>query len=74
MVPANQGAEGAKVEPVGGELFDHPVNAVINRGKRLLKRDLKDTVRRVAIADLIAGADVVMQSAHSIAFTGRETG
>lgn len=62
MLLADQGAEVVKVDPPGGPLFDHAVNAVLNRGKTRVTADLADEADRVRIDDLIRGADVVIEN------------
>ena len=62
MLLADQGAEVVKIDPIGRPSWDHPANAVLNRGKLCLQRDLKDPLQRKEVAELIAGADVVIEN------------
>jgi crotonobetainyl-CoA:carnitine CoA-transferase CaiB-like acyl-CoA transferase len=62
MLLADQGADVIKIDPAGRPLFDHAANAVLNRGKRCLKRNLKDPVQRGEIVGLIANADIVIEN------------
>lgn len=62
MLLADQGADVIKIDPVTGPLLDHPVNAVLNRGKTCLRRDLRDDAQRREVMDLIANADIVIEN------------
>ena len=42
MILADQGAEVIRVEAPGGPFWDTPANAILNRGKRSIRLDLKD--------------------------------
>ena len=69
---ADLGAEVIKIEPPGGDpmrRFMHRDNAQpsavyrhINRGKRIAELDLKTDSGRAALHDLIAGADILLES------------
>lgn len=62
MLLADQGAEVIKVDPPGGPVFEHDVNAVLNRGKQRVSADLTDPADQARIADLIRGADIVIEN------------
>lgn len=62
MLLADQGAEVIKVDPPGGPLFDHGVNAVLNRGKLRIAADLHDPSDRSRVLDLLRNADVVIEN------------
>lgn len=70
LLLAEAGAEVIKVEPPGGEMMRHyaprwgkeSVNfALLNRGKKSLTADLKDTQARQRIVDLVKQVDVVVE-------------
>ncbi|MFM8819842.1 MAG: CoA transferase [Phenylobacterium sp.] len=62
MLLADQGAEVIKVDPPSGPLFDHPVNAVLNRGKMRVEASLSEAADRGRIVELFRGADVVIEN------------
>ncbi len=62
MILADQGAEVIRVEPPEGPFWDSPANAILNRGKRSIRLDLKrdedlETARR-----LVADADLLVEN------------
>jgi len=69
---ADLGAEVIKIEPPGGDpmrRFMHrdpdapsPVYRHLNRGKRIAELDLKAESGRAALDDLLAGADILLES------------
>jgi crotonobetainyl-CoA:carnitine CoA-transferase CaiB-like acyl-CoA transferase len=69
---ADLGADVIKIEPPGGDpmrFFMHssgdeasPVYKHINRGKRIYRLDLKSDAGRNSLGDLIAGADILLES------------
>jgi crotonobetainyl-CoA:carnitine CoA-transferase CaiB-like acyl-CoA transferase len=62
MLLTDQGAETIKVEPTNGPLFEHPVNAVLNRGKRHCPINLKKTDGKKTLMNLIKGADILIEN------------
>lgn len=62
MLLTDQGAETIKVEPLSGPLFDHRVNAVLNRGKKHCPIDLKLTEGRKRLMDLVKHADILIEN------------
>ena len=62
MLLADQGAEVIKIDPPGGPRFDHPVNAILNRGKACCTANLNDPIDRARIAELLRGADIVVEN------------
>jgi len=62
MVLADQGAEVIRVEAPDGPFWDSPANAILNRGKRSIRLDLKRDEEREIARDLVAGADVVVEN------------
>jgi crotonobetainyl-CoA:carnitine CoA-transferase CaiB-like acyl-CoA transferase len=62
MILADQGADVIRVERPGGPSMPGPTNAVINRGKRSIILDLRKAEDVVAVRDLIADADVVIEN------------
>jgi len=62
MLLTDQGADTVKIDPPGGPRFDHPVNAVLNRGKtrRWLDGTTEAGTRR--LERLIRGADVLIEN------------
>ena len=62
MLLADQGAEVIKIEPPSGHSFDHPVNAVLSRGKQLLSLDLKDKANAPTLTALIKSADILIEN------------
>ena len=62
MILADQGAEVTRVEAPGGPFWDSPANAILNRGKRSIRLDLKDAAERDIARRLVAGADVLVEN------------
>ncbi len=62
MMLADQGAEVIRVDPPGGPRWDHPVNAVLNRGKRSIMLDLKTPADREVAQKLVGSADIVVEN------------
>jgi len=62
MLLADQGAEVIKIDPPTGPAFDHPVNAVLGRGKKSLRLDLKNAQNAESISVLIKSADVLIEN------------
>lgn len=62
MLLADQGAEVIKIDPPGRPIFDHPVNAVLNRGKIRVAADLNAVDDRGRVAELIRAADIVIEN------------
>ena len=62
MLLADQGADGIRVDPPGGPLWDTPANATWNRGKRSIVLDLKSKAGLDTARELIASADVVVEN------------
>ncbi|HVI38985.1 MAG TPA: CoA transferase, partial [Gaiellales bacterium] len=62
MVLADLGAEVTRVDPPGGPRWHHPANAVVQRGKRSIVLDLKAQDDLARARELIADADVVLES------------
>ncbi|MGY4711555.1 CaiB/BaiF CoA transferase family protein [Mycolicibacterium sp. CBM1] len=59
---ADLGADVIRIDPPGGPRWQHPVNAVLQRGKRSIVLDLKDPDDRAVAVDLIDRADVLIES------------
>jgi len=62
MILADQGAEVIRVEAPGGPFWDSPANAILNRGKRSIRLDLKDESELEIARRLAAGADVLVEN------------
>ncbi|HWI71356.1 MAG TPA: CoA transferase [Baekduia sp.] len=62
MVLADLGADVVRVDPPGGPRWDHPANAILQRGKRSIVLDLKAADDLETARELIARADVVIES------------
>jgi crotonobetainyl-CoA:carnitine CoA-transferase CaiB-like acyl-CoA transferase len=62
MILADQGAEVIRVEKPDGPSLDSPANAVLNRGKRSVVLDLKNSEQIEIARELIAAADVVVEN------------
>jgi crotonobetainyl-CoA:carnitine CoA-transferase CaiB-like acyl-CoA transferase len=62
MILADQGADVIRVEAPGGPFWDSPANAILNRGKRSIRLDLKDESEREVARRLVAGADVLVEN------------
>ncbi len=62
MLMADQGAEVIRVDPPSGPFWDSPANAILNRGKRRISLDLKQSADRTIAQRLVASADVVVEN------------
>jgi crotonobetainyl-CoA:carnitine CoA-transferase CaiB-like acyl-CoA transferase len=62
MVLADLGASVTRIDPPGGPSWRHPANAILQRGKRSIVLDLKTPGDLGVARDLIARADVVIES------------
>jgi len=62
MLLADQGAEVIKIDPPTGPRFDHPVNAVLNRGKILKPLDLKSASGKDELFNLVREADILIEN------------
>ena len=62
MMLADQGAEVIRVDPPEGPQWRHPVNDVLNRGKRSIALDLKSSADRRIAEQLVASADVLVEN------------
>jgi crotonobetainyl-CoA:carnitine CoA-transferase CaiB-like acyl-CoA transferase len=62
MILADQGADVIRVEAPGGPVWDSPANAILNRGKRSIRLDLKRDEEWEIARRLVAGADVVVEN------------
>ena len=62
MVLGDLGAEVIRVDPPGGPRWDHPANAMLQRGKRSIALDLKAAADLEIARQLIATADVVIEN------------
>lgn len=58
---ADAGADVIRVDPPGGPRWDHPANAMLQRGKRSLVLDLKNEADHAVAQELIARADIVIE-------------
>ena len=63
MLLADQGADVVEVRRPGSE--PHACDALLGRGKRIIEVDLKSETGRRHIADLAAGADIVIENMRS---------
>jgi crotonobetainyl-CoA:carnitine CoA-transferase CaiB-like acyl-CoA transferase len=61
MMLADFGADVIRVDPPGGPRWDHPVNAILQRGKRSIVLDLHNRDDLGTARQLIARADVVIE-------------
>ncbi|HTZ28736.1 MAG TPA: CoA transferase, partial [Streptosporangiaceae bacterium] len=59
---ADAGADVVRVDPPGGPRWDHPANAVLQRGKRSIVLDLKNVADHQVARSLIERADVVVEN------------
>lgn len=59
---SDAGADVVRVDPPGGPRWDHPANAMLQRGKRSIVLDLKSTPDREIANRLVAHADIVIES------------
>ncbi|MER9613193.1 CoA transferase [Mesorhizobium sp. M0312] len=62
MLLADQGAEVIRVDPRTGPLWQTPMNAVLNRGKKSIALDLKDSSDQEIARALVLSADVVIEN------------
>ncbi|KZK78703.1 E-cinnamoyl-CoA:R-phenyllactate CoA transferase [Pseudovibrio sp. W64] len=62
MILADMGATVIHVDPPQGPQWDHPANAILNRNKKCIRLDLKSEAGLQKAFDLIAAADVVLES------------
>ncbi|HKE73473.1 MAG TPA: CoA transferase [Acidimicrobiales bacterium] len=62
MVLGDLGADVVRVDPPGGPLWQHPANALVQRGKRSIVLDLHDESDRAVARGLVVRADVVVES------------
>jgi crotonobetainyl-CoA:carnitine CoA-transferase CaiB-like acyl-CoA transferase len=61
MMLADSGADVIRVDPPGGPRWDHPANAVMQRGKRSIILDLRNGRDLDVARRLVAAADVVIE-------------
>jgi len=59
---ADAGADVVRADPPGGPRWNHPANAMLQRGKRSIVLDLKIGAERKAARTLIERADVVVEN------------
>jgi crotonobetainyl-CoA:carnitine CoA-transferase CaiB-like acyl-CoA transferase len=59
---ADAGADVIRVDPPGGPRWVHPANAMLQRGKRSIVLDLKSGPDRDIAQQLVARADIVLES------------
>lgn len=59
---ADAGADVIRVDPPGGPRWVHPANAMLQRGKRSIVLDLKSGSGRDIALQLVARADIVLES------------
>src|SRR5580704_9877182 len=62
LMLADQGADVTRIEPPDGPSMDSPADAVLNRGKRRITLDLKNSIERQAAQDMAAAADVLIEN------------
>src|SRR5579872_4825119 len=62
MLLADAGADVIRIDPPGGPLWHHHTNAVLQRGKRSIILDLRQSNDRELANRLIATADVVVEN------------
>ena len=62
MMLADQGADVVRVDPLEGPSWQHPANAVLNRGKRSIALDLKNSADRTTARRLVSSADVLVEN------------
>ncbi|SFT39664.1 dimethylsulfoniopropionate cleavage enzyme DddD [Pseudovibrio denitrificans] len=62
MILADMGATVIHVDPPQGPQWDHPANAILNRNKKCIRLDLKSEDGLQQAFELIANADVVVES------------
>jgi crotonobetainyl-CoA:carnitine CoA-transferase CaiB-like acyl-CoA transferase len=61
MILSDNAADVIRIDPPGGPRWNSSANAVLQRGKRSIVLDLKDSADRQVALDLIARADVVLE-------------
>jgi len=59
---ADAGADVIRVDPPTGPRWVHPANAMLQRGKRSIVLDLKSSADRTTAQQLVARADIVLES------------
>src|ERR1700744_6785989 len=59
---ADAGADVVLIDPPGGPRWAHPANAMLQRGKRSIVLDLKNTADHEIARSLIERADVVVEN------------
>jgi len=62
MMLADQGAEVIRVDPPGGPHWNDPANAILNRGKKSIVLDLKDSVDCDIAKTLARSADIMVEN------------
>ncbi|MCP4694979.1 MAG: hypothetical protein GY859_43530 [Desulfobacterales bacterium] len=62
MMLADQGADVIRVDPPGGPFLHTPANAMYNRGKKMVRLDLKSEAGQREARGLIESADVVIEN------------
>jgi alpha-methylacyl-CoA racemase len=62
MLLADMGASVVRVDRLGPADADHPVNPVVERGRRSVAVDLKSAEGVKVVLDLVRGADVLLES------------
>lgn len=62
MLLTDQGAETIRINPPEGPLLDHPMNAVLDRGKTILALDLKSDNGREKLEALLRDADILIEN------------
>jgi alpha-methylacyl-CoA racemase len=62
MLLADVGASVVRVDRLGPADADHPVNPVVERGRRSVAVDLKSAEGVKVVLDLVRGADVLLES------------
>jgi crotonobetainyl-CoA:carnitine CoA-transferase CaiB-like acyl-CoA transferase len=65
LMLCDQGAEVVRIDPPGGPRWVDPANAVLQRGKKSLRLDLKRHEDLESARRLIAGADVLIENFRS---------
>jgi crotonobetainyl-CoA:carnitine CoA-transferase CaiB-like acyl-CoA transferase len=62
MLLADNGAEVIRIDPPGGPRWDHPANAILQRGKKSIVLDLKRDADHDVARRLVTDADVVVEN------------
>ncbi|HWI74703.1 MAG TPA: CoA transferase [Baekduia sp.] len=62
MMLGDLGADVVRIDPPGGPRYDHPVNAMLQRGKRSITLDLKAASDLDVAQRLIRSADIVIEN------------